>query len=151
MLKAILTVMLLSLASPSLAQDLQVNYDQPLPNYESANWAVFTTYSPAPQPKPVLFKLSLAGYITSAFVDTASTSYGYGKGIVHEANPLLAPIVDKNIYVGMGVKGAVHAAVAWFLLDKQPEHPKAVLFTTIGLWAAQSYVDYRNIKTLNAR
>lgn len=89
--------------------------------------------------------------MVSAFVDVSTTSYGYGKGIVHEANPILKPIVDhSNIFTAMAVKGSLHVGVSWLILDKYKDHPKLAVISTIGLMTAQTYVDYRNIKTINA-
>lgn len=87
----------------------------------------------------------------SAFVDTTITAFAYGKGGFHESNFTLAPIAKRwGIVPAMTVKSAEHVAISWFILSKAKDHDKLAMWSAIGLMVAQTYVDYRNIKTLNA-
>lgn len=89
--------------------------------------------------------------MVSAFMDTTLTAYAYGRGGFHEVNPLLKPIADRwGITPTMAIKGAEHVAISWFILDRAKEHSKLAIISSIGLMAAQTYVDYRNYKTINA-
>lgn len=93
--------------------------------------------------------LALGAYITAAFFDTSITSYCHGLGVCKEQNPLLRPIVDRRgVVVAMTIKGAEHAAISGLLLHYHKQHPRAVFWATIGLTAAQVYVDAANVRTL---
>lgn len=93
--------------------------------------------------------LALGGYITAAFFDASITSYCYGQGSCREANPVLAPIVERHgVVAAMTVKGAMHAGIAGLLLKYHQDSPKRVFWITVGLTAAQIAVDVVNVRTL---
>lgn len=90
---------------------------------------------------------ALASYLTAAFLDVSITSYCQGRGECREANPLLAPIVERQgVVAAMTVKGAMHAGITWTLLRQHRHHPRAVFWTTLGLLGAQLAVDAYNIR-----
>ncbi len=93
--------------------------------------------------------LALATYMTSAFFDTSITSYALGRGNAHEANPILAPIIERHgVAVAMTAKGAMHVGIAALILHYHQDAPKRVFWITVGLTAAQVAVDVANVHTL---
>jgi len=94
-------------------------------------------------------KIAWAGYITAAFAADSVTSYGIGKGTVHEANPILRPIVEqRGPVVAMTVKGAMHAGISLLILKYHKDAPKRTFWITVGLTAAQVAVDALNVRTV---
>ena len=95
------------------------------------------------------FRVALGAYITAAALDGSITSYCVGRGECREANPLLAPVVERHgVVAAMTLKGAFHGGILGILLSMHKERPKVALWTTIGLLAAQVAVDAHNVKTL---
>lgn len=91
----------------------------------------------------------IASYGVAAFVDVATTEYGLGKGIVHEANPIQKWATDRGpVVVGLA-KGSMHVGIGYFLLKYHEKNRKLALASAIGLLAAQVVVDYSNAKVIN--
>lgn len=91
---------------------------------------------------------TVASYGVAAFVDTATTEYGLGKGIVHEANPIQKYFTDNGPVVAGIAKGSMHITIGYFLLRYHQEHPKIIFWTTALLTGAQVWVDYSNAKVI---
>lgn len=94
-------------------------------------------------------KYIIAGYGVAAGVDIATTQYGLGAKVVVEANPLQRYFTNQGPVVSSVAKGSMHALIILMLHKKAKDNPKAVLFTSIGLLAAQTFVDYRNAKVIS--
>lgn len=96
--------------------------------------------------------VALFGYMTTAFVDTAETSYCIALKTCREANPVLRPLVERHgVVPAMAVKGAMHTGIAWFLLTQHKDHPKAAFWSTLALIGAQTAVDIHNIRAIQKR
>lgn len=86
----------------------------------------------------------IAGYGVAAFVDGTTSAYGFGKGDVHEANPVLAPLEKQPLYFGLA-KGTMHGIIIYFLLKYKESHERIVKWTSSILLAAQVAVDTNNV------
>lgn len=86
----------------------------------------------------------IGAYGVSAFVDTTTSAYGFGKGDVHEVNPLLKPFQKHPVAFGL-VKGTMHGLVVYFLLKNKDAHPEVVKWMALILLSSQVAVDTSNI------
>ena len=92
--------------------------------------------------------LVLSGYAVAAFVDTATTEYGLGKGTVHEANPIQKYFTDKGpVWSGIA-KGSMHVGIGYILLRNHKDHGKLTLISGCTLLALQVIVDVSNARTI---
>ena len=94
-------------------------------------------------------RIALGGYLTAAFFDASITSYCHGQGRCSELNPVLKPIVERRgVVAAMTVKGAMHAGITAFVLKDAKQHPRRAFWITVGLTAAQVWVDAHNAREL---
>ncbi len=94
------------------------------------------------------FHLAVGAYMTTAFVDVATTEYGLGRGTVREVNPLFVPIANKGPVVAGLAKGLVHTGVAALLLSDHKHHPKRAFWLAVALTGMQLTVDIHNARVM---
>lgn len=95
----------------------------------------------------------LATYAVAGYWDGVNTAYCHGLGTCHEANPIFGKIAEhRNIVTAMTVKGGLHTAIGWGLLEAShsdsPGRRKAALWSLVGLTAAQIGVNVHNVREL---
>lgn len=91
-------------------------------------------------------------YFGLAVWDAALTIRCVQEHTCHEANPLLAPLVNRRgIKTAMGAKLALNTAmtgVALSVARKYPGRRKTITAMLVGMAAVQGYVVYRNYQVL---
>ncbi len=94
---------------------------------------------------------AIGAYMVAGFVDIASTEYGVGRNVAHEANPLFRPAVERGPFTAGLVKGTAHTALAWWLLRSHAAHPTRALWIAAALAGAQIAVDVSNARAIGRR
>jgi hypothetical protein len=90
----------------------------------------------------------IAGIAITGVVDTYSSGYGIGKGIVHESNPALKWAADQPLVFGL-VKGTWYAAVLFILNKYKDSHPDLVKWFGRGILGFNIGVVGNNIYVIN--
>lgn len=98
-----------------------------------------------PAPHPVVVDLSIAAVGITAMVDLSVTEYFVGKGVLSEANPILRPLSDDPIQIGLA-KAALTAGQLWVLIKLRERHPVWTFITAGAIAAFNSWAIAHNTR-----